>query len=348
MLRCLDLTMSTNRLLIYFLAFVWVACNKNEATEDFALQLPKHFPEPTYDLKKNPVTKDGFELGKKLFFDPRLSSTGQISCGDCHQQYAGFAHADHAVSHGIFDRNGKRNAQHLVNLIYQKDFFWDGGVNDMDVLSLRPLLDTLEMGNTVSQVLYTLNRLPEYQTAFKKAFPQHKDSINTTLFLKALSQFMASLISANSPYDRYVLGEEQAISESAKRGLKIFRSKCSTCHAEPLLTDRSFRSNGLPHVQDIGRAEITLNSSDHYHFKVPSLRNLTLTSPYMHDGRFVTIEEVIDFYSEKISSEPHVDPILRDLPGGGYQFTPEEKSDLKAFLYTLTDKEFSTNKKFNP
>lgn len=340
--------MFTRRFFIYLLAIAWVACNKNEGKDDFALQLPKHFPEPTYDLKKNPVTKEGFELGKKLFFDPRLSSTGQISCGDCHQQYAGFAHADHAVSHGIFDRDGKRNALHLVNLIYQKDFFWDGGVNNMDALSIRPLVDTLEMGNTVSQVLYTLNRLPEYQTAFKKAFPNHQDSINSTLFLKALSQFMASLISANSPYDRYVLGEEHAISEAAKKGLKIFRTNCSTCHAEPLLTDRSFRSNGLPNVKDIGRAEVSLNPADNYHFKVPSLRNLTLTSPYMHDGRFTKIEEVINFYSEKISSEPHVDPILRDLPQGGFQFTPEEKNDLKAFLYTLTDKEFSTNKNFYP
>lgn len=348
MLPCSDWIMCIRYFLGIILLLSLFACKKQEEGDGFTFKLPAHFPAPTYDFSKNPMTKDGFDLGKKLFFDPRLSSTGQISCGDCHQQFAGFAHADHNVSHGIFDRNGLRNSQHLVNLIYQKDFFWDGGVNNMDALSIRPLTDTLEMGNTMSQVLYTLNQLPEYQRAFKVAFPQHSDTINSVIFLKAISQFLASLISAESPYDFYYLGDKNAISPSAINGLKIFQKNCSSCHTEPLMTDGSFRSNGLPHVKDKGRGDITLNSEDDHHFKVPSLRNLSLTSPYMHDGRFIAIEEVIDFYSDAILQEVHVDPILRDLPNGGFRFTQKEKNDLKAFLLTLTDKNFSTNKNFYP
>lgn len=340
--------MYTKSIVYFTFLLLAVACQKSEQEENWTLVLPSHFPAPVYDISKNPTTQKGFELGKKLFFDPRLSSTGQISCGDCHQQYAGFAHADHVVSHGIHDRDGLRNAQHLVNLIYQKSYFWDGGVQHMDAISIRPLLDTLEMGTSMSQVLYTLNQIPEYQKGFRQAFPHHRDTITSVVFLQAMSQFLGALISANSPYDQYFLGDSKAISTAAANGLKIFRSKCATCHTEPLLTDHTFKSNGLKNVKDIGRAEVTVETQDKYHFKVPSLRNVALTSPYMHDGRFKTIEEVINFYSEDISSEMHVDAQLRNLPEGGFQFTAEEKADLRAFLFTLTDRSFISNKMFYP
>jgi len=340
------MSIKTNILLLTCLLLF--SCRKEEQEDlSYNLDLPDHFPETVYDLKKNPVTRHGFELGRKLFYDPRLSVTGTISCGDCHQLFAGFAHADHPVSHGIHDRLGHRNAQHLVNLVYQKDFFWDGGVQQLDLVSIRPLTDTLEMGNTVENVLTTLKGIPEYQQAFKRAFPQSPDAITTNNLLKALSQFMAAIISADSPYDEYITGNQRNFSDAAVKGIEIFKANCNTCHTAPLFTDNSFRSNGLADVTDEGRGSVTLQAQDKYKFKVPSLRNLSLTSPYMHDGRFTTIDEVINFYSSGIQDNEHTDPQVLKNSRSGFQFTQEEKASLKAFLLSLTDQTFLNNRDFD-
>jgi cytochrome c peroxidase len=328
-------------------AFFLVGCAKEEPVDSFVLALPSHFPPTVYDLKTKPVTEDGFQLGRKLFYDPRLSRDGTISCADCHQQFAGFAHADHDVSHGIDDLLGNRNAQHLVNLFWQTSFFWDGGVFDLDLSSINPITNPVEMDNKMSDVLIFLKRDPTYQALFRKAYPQSDEPINTGNLLKALSQFTGSLISADSPYDRYEQGEKVALTNVQIQGMNLFKANCNACHTMPLFTDHSFRSNGLPGVSDAGRKEVTLNPEDAYKFKVPSLRNITHTGPYMHDGRFRSLESVVEFYSSGIADLPHTDPALYKNGQPGFQFSLQEKEALVAFLRSLTDRKFLTNTRFD-
>jgi cytochrome c peroxidase len=333
--------------ILLFAAFAILSCSKEEPENSFTLDLPAHFPPPKYDLKSRPVTEEGFELGRKLFYDPRLSRNGTISCGNCHQLFAGFAHADHDVSHGIDDLLGKRNAQHLVNLFWQNSFFWDGGVFDLDLVSVNPITNPVEMDNKMSDVMAFLRSDPGYQTLFKKAYPKSEEAVTTANFLRALSQFMGSLISADSPYDQYELGNKNALSAPAIRGMQLFKTNCNSCHTMPLFTDNSFRSNGLPGVTDPGRKDVTLQPEDAHKFKVPSLRNLTHTGPYMHDGRFKSIEQVIEFYSSGIADLPYTDRLLYRNGQPGFQFSEEEKADLLAFLKSLTDQKFLSNPRFD-
>ena len=323
-------------------------CTWDQVEEPFVLDLPRHFPEPTYRIASNPFSKEGYELGRRLFYDPILSRNGTISCGDCHQLSAGFAHTDHAVSHGIDDQLTLRNSQHLVNLLWQKSFFWDGGVPQLDLVSVSPITNPMEMDNTMANVLETLSSSNYYQEAFKRAFPGREPAISTATFLQALSQFMASLISANSPYDEFVTGQQPAaFTQAARNGLALFRTHCNSCHTEPLFTNNGFHSNGLPSVSDQGRKSITLNPEDIHKFKVPSLRNIEVTGPYMHDGRFKTLDEVLLHYSSGIGDLPHTDPLLYKDNQPGLRFTQQEIGNLKAFLLTLTDKNFLQNRSFD-
>lgn len=337
------------KLIISSLIFLLLipGCSRDQVEERFVLQIPDQFPEPTYRIASNPFSKEGFELGRKLFYDPRLSRDGTISCADCHQLSAGFAHTDHEVSHGIDDQLTLRNSQHLVNLIWQKTFFWDGGVPQLDLVSVSPITNPLEMDNTMANVLETLRNNPYYQDAFKRAFPGSEPAISTATFLQALSQFMASLISADSPYDQYVTGQNPAVlSNAALNGRKLFNAHCNSCHSEPLFTNNGFHSNGLPGVSDPGRKAVTLNPDDVHKFKVPSLRNIEVTGPYMHDGRFKTLEEVLAFYSTGIEDLPHTDPLLYKDGNPGFRFSQIEIDELKAFLLSLTDRKFLQNRSF--
>jgi cytochrome c peroxidase len=332
--------------LIYLLLIP--GCTRDQVEDKYVLELPAQFPEPVYRIASNPFSREGFELGRRLFYDPILSRNGTISCGDCHQLSAGFAHAEHALSHGIDDQLTLRNSQHLVNLIWQKTFFWDGGVPQLDLVSVSPITNPLEMDNTMANVLETLRNSSYYQNAFKRAFPGKDPAINTATFLKALSQFMASLISASSPYDQFVTGQNPAsFSPEAQKGLALFRKHCNACHTEPLFTNNGFHSNGLPGVSDHGRNAVTLNSEDIHKFKVPSLRNIEVTAPYMHDGRFKTLDEVLQFYSTGIAEQPQTDTLLYRDGKPGLRFTKEEINNLKAFLLSLTDKDFLQNRSFD-
>lgn len=324
-----------------------LSCTKEPGGDDFALKLPAHFPPPVYNVKDRPVTRDGFELGRKLFYDPRLSRNGTISCADCHQQWAGFAHADHDVSHGIDDLLGTRNSQHLVNLFWQRTFFWDGGVFNLDLTSINPITNPVEMDNTMPAVMDFLRNDPFYTELFKKAYPKATEPVSTANMLRALTQFMGSLISADSRYDHFVTGNSSALSAKEQQGLQIFTTHCNACHTAPLFTDNTFRSNGLPGVNDPGRKEITLNPEDKHKFKVPSLRNITHTGPYMHDGRFKTLNQVVDFYSTGIEDLPHTDKLLYTNGKPGFNFSAEEKDALIAFLRSLTDEKFLSNPKFD-
>ncbi|MES2431090.1 MAG: cytochrome c peroxidase [Bacteroidota bacterium] len=333
--------------IIVFLFIGVVACEK-EVIERFAgFQNPANFPEPVYHFDTNPVTKEKFELGRKLFYDPILSANNSISCGSCHIQTAAFTHHGHTVSHGIFDRTGTRNAPPIMNLAWNNSFMWDGGIFDLDMQSIAPITNHVEMDETMVNVLNKLRSSEQYSRLFKNAYGT--EEISTSNFLKALSQFMALCISSNSKYDSVMRnegGKSFIADESA--GYEIFKTKCGTCHTEPLFTDNSFRNNGLSisMVNDQGRYLVTSTASDKYKFKVPSLRNLSYTAPYMHDGRFFTLDAVLDHYT-RMENTPNLDPVFQQNGSLGLTLNSDEKIKIIAFLRTLDDRSFLFDKRFS-
>ncbi|MEI6816413.1 MAG: cytochrome c peroxidase [Bacteroidota bacterium] len=310
--------------------------------KDVELKIPKGFPKLVYEFKDNKPTVAGFTLGRKLFYDPILSKDSSISCGFCHQRFVAFAHIDHKLSHGINSLIGNRNVPAIQNMIWQSSFMWDGGVNHIEMQPLAPITNQLEMAETVENVIMKLKRNTEYTTLFHDAF---KDTvINSQYLLKALAQFTGLMISDNSRYDKY-LRNEDTLSKEESNGLKLFRSHCENCHKKPLFTDNSFRNNGLrmdTSLRDIGREKITGLITDKYKFKVPSLRNVELTYPYMHDGRFRTLKDVLDFYAKGDFETINLDESVKRNIG----LSEKDKHDIIAFLKTLTDKTFTYDMRF--
>jgi cytochrome c peroxidase len=311
---------------------------------DIVFNVPNGWPQPFYNYTNNSLTAEGFELGRKLFYDPILSKDNTISCGSCHQQFAGFAHASHNLSHGVYDRQGTRNAPGLFNLNWNTSFMWDGGVNHIEVMPLAPIQNPLEMDETVVNVISKLSASEKYKALFSKAYGT--EEVTSQKMLRALAQFMGMLVSSNSEYDQYKKGSVTWDTTSSKyKGYKTFQQKCSTCHTEPLFTDHSFRNNGLSlnaNLKDSGRFIITQEINDLYKFKVPSLRNIGMTSPYGHDGRFELITEMLDHYSSGIIQSPSLDPTLQN----GFTLTSIEKTNLFEFLKTLNDNTFKTDPRF--
>jgi cytochrome c peroxidase len=319
--------------------------NEQDQPEPLILEIPKGWPKPEKNLfEKNPLTEQGFQLGKKLFYDSRLSKNGEISCASCHQQFAGFVTFDHDLSHGVNDGFTTRNAPGLVNLAWMQEMHWDGAINHLEVQPLAPLTAPNEMGENLDSVMLKLKKDPEYKRMFKAAFGN--TGISSEGMLKALAQFTGSLISADSKYDKVMRGELQ-FTEYEKRGYTLFKANCSGCHREPLFTDNSFRNNGLPlnRFKDVGRQQISNDPLDSLKFKVPGLRNVQLTYPYMHDGSIYSLFQVIDHYRNGIHTEqPTLDSSLR----ARINLNNKEKNDLVYFLYTLTDSSFLKNPRFGP
>jgi len=326
---------------------VMVACKKEIMEQAGAVfpgfQRPANFPEPAYHFATNEVTQAGFELGRRLFYEPRLSRDNTVSCGSCHIQSSSFTHHGHDVSHGIDDRLGKRNSPPIMNLAWNTSFMWDGGVFDLDLQPVAPITAHDEMDESVDNVLQKLRAHPDYPGLFRKAFGS--EEINTANFMRALSQFMVMCISSNSKYDSVMNNSGPAFTAAEASGYKVYRDKCSSCHTEPLFTDHSFRNNGIGigYNNDSGRYAVTLNTDDLYKFKVPSLRNLKYTAPYMHDGRYYTLDAVLDQYSLHMKPMENLDPVLRQGGATGIPLTTQERADLIAFLNTLNDPVFVTN-----
>lgn len=312
--------------------------------DDVRLVVPSNFPPPVYNFSGNPLTKEGFVLGRKLFYEPRLSRDNTISCGSCHQQFAAFAHFEHHVSHGIDGLLGNRNSPGLYNLLWQTSFMWDGGVNHIEVQPLAPIANPVEMDETMPNIIAKLKADALYRKMFADAYGD--DTINSQRILRAMAQFMGMLNSYNSRYDKYIRGEAGGtMSTEELNGLSLVRQKCTPCHQEPFFTDGTFRNNGLPFnpaLNDIGRMQITMSPSDSMKFKVPSLRNVGLTGLFMHDGRFTTLQQVLNHYSTGLVQSSTLDPQL----AGGILLTAQEKSDIVRFLQTLNDYEFITDERF--
>lgn len=304
---------------------------------------PSGWPEAVYDFKRNPPDPAKIEIGRLLFYDPVLSRDSTISCGSCHLQYTAFAHVDHRLSHGISDRIGTRNAPALVNLAWARDFMWDGAVNHLDVQALAPIANPDEMDESIAHVVAKLQKTERYPALFYAAYGD--SAIKTEYVLKSLSQFMLTFVSANSRYDRVKKGLDTFTAKEAK-GYALFRTHCSSCHTEPLFTNQRYEYNGLPiddSLQDWGRMRITRRSADSLRFKVPTLRNIEFSYPYMHDGRFKSLHQVLNHYASGIQQAPALPPSLQK----GIPLSGSDKAELVAFLLTLTDREFLYNNAFS-
>ncbi len=311
-------------------------------------EIPSNFPAPVYDLSANPVTQAGFELGKTLFYDPILSSDGSVSCGSCHQQWAGFTNEDHTGSHGVGNQVGLRNALPLFNLIFYEHFFWDGGVHNLDLTPMNAIENPIELNETLDNILRKLNESVFYKEKFRKTY--RVEQITSREFLQSLTQFLAGMISANSPYDRYIRQEGGTLGEEELAGMALVKQKCAPCHSTDLFTDRSFRNAGVENSFrfDKGREEITLNAGDRGRFRVPTLRNLDYTAPYMHDGSIGTLEEVLEHYNSGMEDQETLDPLFRQRSGlPGLTLSDTEKRQILAFLKTLNDHEFIRNRRFS-
>ncbi len=321
-------------------------------TRPYAWQKPANFPDPVYDFSKNALTEQGVRLGKALFFDSMLSHDGTITCAFCHLPEAAFAHTDHALSHGIRDQLGPRNALNIQNLAWSRTFFWDGGIHDLDLLPISPIQNPVEMGDTMTHVIDKLRNSAKYPPLFSEAFGTSE--VTQERFLEAISQYLLTLVSANSKYDKHVRKETGGdMNEQELRGLALFQKNCATCHTGELFTDQSFRNNGLlpnPNAPkpDLGRYGITLNESDKNKFRVPSLRNIERTLPYMHDGRFNSLEAVLNHYATGVKDNPALDPALKKDGQIGIALTKQEQQDIIAFLQTLTDYQYLSDRRFLP
>ncbi|MBL7976873.1 MAG: hypothetical protein JNN12_00930 [Bacteroidetes Order II. Incertae sedis bacterium] len=321
---------------------------KLETPTEYTFKVPEGFPATAYRFENTPITQAGFELGRSLFYDGKLSRDGSISCADCHQQEAAFSHFDHDVSHGIDDRLGTRNAPALFNLAWHSDFFWDGGVHDLDLQPPSAIMNANEMDESLDRILEKLRKDHKYPALFRAAYGT--EEVTTARFLKSLSQFMLLMISSNSKYDRY-MRKEAGVTFTAdeQEGLRVFNLKCATCHPAPLFTDLNFRNNGLKPTPnpDLGRALITLRDEDRLKFKVPSLRNITESPPYMHDGRFSSLERVLEHYNSGVQATENLDPLLNQNGRRGIALSDTEKRVLIAFMKTLKDDTFLSDKRFS-
>ena len=279
-----------------FLILICLAFSK-QFTTPLYFEVPKGWPQPKYNFKKNPLTEEGFQLGRHLFYDPIISRDSSISCASCHLQATGFTHVDHQLSHGIDGKIGTRNSMTLINLAWNSNFHWDGGVNNLEVQAINPITSPTEMDEKLENVIIKLQNSPKYRALFSKAFGDEK--ISSQRLLKALAQFTVMLKSSNSKYDK-VMRKEVIFTEQEQKGYKLFKNNCASCHNEPLFTNDRFEKNGLEidtTLNDLGRIKITTKQEDALRFRIPTLRNIQFTFPYMHDGRFKNLTEVIKHYN---------------------------------------------------
>ncbi len=297
---------------------------------------PQYFPAPRYALSDETLNTAKVQLGRALFYDPILSRDSTISCASCHSPYLAFAHSDHDLSHGIDDLIGERNAPALFNLAWHEQYMWDGAIQHLDAQALAPISHPREMDEDLSHVIKKLSQKALYPKLFYTAYGD--SIISGKKFLDAISSFLLTLISVDSKYDSVQNGLAQ-FSAQEQRGYALFIKNCNSCHQQPLFTTTALAYNGLPMdsvLQDFGRWDITLQKGDSFLFKIPSLRNLSYTAPYMHDGRFRTLRQVLGHYAQRFDDDPraglglHQIEVLDDI----------QQADLIAFLLTLDDAHF--------
>lgn len=350
---------------IYLLALLTVvlsACQKDDDGKDVMYdptpyQLnTSYFPQPDLPAD-NPLTVKGVELGKMLFYEPLLSKDQSQSCATCHVQLDGFSDLNQ-FSEGVEGEFGRRQAMPVFNMAWHPPaFFWDGRAESLREQALMPIQDPLEMNETLENVESKLNDSRMYRDAFKAAFDI--DDITSEYVGLAMEQFMLSIVSFDSKFDRFLDGQEQ-LTDSEMRGMALFNTEfdptgmekgaeCFHCHAGFNFTNNLFQNNGLDQMgnwTDLGLFEVTDQPRDRARFKTPSLRNIAVTAPYMHDGRFSTLREVIEHYNEGVVESPTIDPLMQYNLNPGLGLSDQDIDDLIAFLNTLTDQVYLNNPEY--
>ncbi len=292
--------------------------------------------------ENNPQTPDKIQLGRKLFYDQRLSADNTLSCSICHVQAFAFSNAGNAVSTGIRGQKGSRNAPSLGNVAWRKSYFWEGGSPSLELQAMGPITAHDEMGIEPSVLVQRLKQIPAYATAFKKVFADGVTMLNIT---KAIASFERTLITNRSAYDKYRAGNEKAMTSAAIRGMELFFGEtgdCFHCHNGFNFTTETLHNTGLSKTNpDLGLARITNRQEDAGKFKVPTLRNVALTAPYMHNGSIPTLEKTLEHYNKGGEDNPNVDALMRPMG-----LSKAEMQDLIEFLKALTDYEFIKDPRF--
>lgn len=323
---------------------LWTSCSKDAPDKNFKpgiMEIPPGFPQMNIPAD-NQYTQARWKLGKKLFYDPILSRDGKISCASCHDPRKAFSDSV-SVSPGSDGFLGTRNSPTLTNIGYHPYFMREGGVPTLEMQVLVPLEEKAEFNHHVVEITRKLENHTEYR---ELAFQAYGQPINPYVITRAIANFERSLISGNSPFDTYrVFSDDKALSDDAKSGMQLFfsdKTNCSVCHAGFNFTNYSFQNNGLyQNYSDPGRQRLTHNPADHALFKVPTLRNVKVTAPYMHDGSIKSLEDVIEHYNSGGKSHPQKSFLIKPLG-----LSAKEKYQLLIFLESLTDSEFIQNQNF--
>lgn len=351
-------------LLIFGLVLIFFSCRKDKVGHEatpYVLDIPEHFPEMIIP-EDNPMTVEGVELGRKLFYEKKLSGDNTMSCGSCHSPQNAFSDPNQ-FSTGIDGIQGTRNSMALINLGWSTAFFWDGRAKTLEDQILEPVPNPIEMHETWPNAVAKLTASLEYRNMFFRAFGE--EGIDSIKVSKAIAQFLRTMISGNSKFDviyKFQNGftlstaEQQVyatVTQDELDGYIIFNENalgqgdCFHCHNGPLMQLNKFSNNGLDaSFSDLGRGGVTGDPNDNGKFKVPTLRNIAYSAPYMHDGRFATLDEVIDHYSFGLVWSPTVDPLMQHIADGGNQIGPVERFKLIQFLLTMTDESFINNPNF--
>jgi cytochrome c peroxidase len=347
---------------VFFILFLFVSCRKDKADytpTPYQLKIPSHFPDMIIPAN-NPMTVEGVELGRFLFYEKQLSGDNSMNCASCHMPQHSFSDANQ-YSVGIDGFFGNRQSMALINIGWENFFFWDGRETTLEAQIIEPVSNPIEMHQSWKDAIHKLNADVKYRNRFFKAFGEEGvDSVKAT---KAIAQFIRTMISSESKFDvMYKYENNMALSTAEQAmlstvdldewaGYDLFKSlngaDCFHCHNGPLMRVKKFSNNGLdPTFTDLGRGSVTQNPEDNGKFKVTTLRNIALTAPYMHDGRFATLDEVIEHYSSGIHMSPTIDPLIEFANQGGVQLDVQEKYLLKKFLLTLSDYNFINNPSF--
>ncbi len=307
---------------------------------------PAGFPKGTSGDRApadNALTLDRATLGKRLFYDPQLSRTNEVSCGTCHQQAYAFADP-RVLSIGVEGRVGTRNAPSIVNAAWGKTFFWDGHAASLEEQAGQPIENPVEMDLALSDAVARVAADPSYVQGFQKAYGEAPSEISLQ---KALASFVRSLVSGMSPYDRHLRGDDSEFGPERKRGEALFlseKAECFHCHPSGELTNEGFFNNGTYTAgSDTGRQQVSGRVGDIGKFKVPGLRNIEASAPYMHDGSLATLEDVIAQYEAGGRGDPTTDPLIKP-----FSLSSEERADLLEFLRSFSDPTLLEDARFAP
>ncbi|WP_299823801.1 cytochrome c peroxidase [uncultured Pontibacter sp.] len=347
-------------LLAYAGLLLLAGCDKSgqdvaaPAAEKYVFSIPANLAASVPTPERNPTTKEGILLGRMLFYDPVLSKNGNVSCATCHQPDKAFTDGKALSTAGVSGKPLLRHVPTLANVAWMQGLFWDDGAKDLESLSFGPLTHPDEMGQNLKELARKLQQHAKYPAMFRKAFGT--DSITSAAIGRALAQFQRTLISGNSRYDKYIRNEAgSSLTALELNGLVLFKEHCSSCHTSDFFTDNQYHNNGLDaaysdanEAMEYGRGRITHAPEDIGKYKTPTLRNIALTAPYMHDGRFTTLEQVLEHYASGVIASATLAPELQKQERLGIPLTQAEKESIIQFLGTLTDEEFVKNPELQP